>query len=113
MIKQNSPEVRFSIFPLYGDASVLVVDAEDLREAIEKAFQVKLEFVHEILQDTETSPIDNSVCLFYAVRGALGKRDNHYSVLCSATVLTYVESPARITKDLLSVASLMTRRFAA
>ncbi len=96
---------RYSIYPVYGDASVWVVDADSLKGAIEQAFNVKIEAISKIHVDV-IDENSSQPCIFYAIVGALGKRPTlrDVTMLCSATVLTYSEIPSlRKAADLLSV----------
>lgn len=102
----------YSVFPVYGDASVNVLEAENLCDAIEKAFNAKLISIQDVVIDIEESVEFKDTCAMYGVIAALGKRNDGYNLLCGATVITYTTTKARIALDLASVAGLRPARYA-
>jgi hypothetical protein len=102
-----SEAIRYSIMPLYGEAAMIVIDADNLRHALESAFQCKLISVGQVHTDREEWAERNETCTMYGVISALGARDGGaYTLLCSATVITYNADESRVRCDLISLAEV-------
>lgn len=106
-------EFKFSVFPLYGDESAVVVTADSLIHAVEKVFEVQLQSVHNIEIDLDDEPNTGEICSMFGIVGALGKRPDGKSIVCSATVISYELTPARAYLDYAAIRKYMPQAFAA
>lgn len=99
--------IKYSIFPLYGDAAVIVTSASSLLDAIQSAFDCRITKIESVYTDGEFNAKFNDTWAFYGIVSALGSRSDRYSVLCSAAIITYEADDARKASDLESIKHLI------
>lgn len=108
--------MKYSIYPLYGDAAVKVIYADNVKAAIETAFNCQLiaissAHIESMMEDFGDDVKERQT--FYGVVGALGLDKDGRAVLCSCHIIAYQLTEAREQSDLATLLQLKPKAFAA
>lgn len=95
-------KITYSVYPFFGDAGVVVVEAESLLTALEKALRCRVESVPQVCISVYNLRGDEMS--FYGIIGAMGRQIDN-AIICAATVVTHQADDDRRAAD---VDDLMT-----